>query len=270
MLFVQKLGDVRVFAGCVLVAVIVFFVLVPQARVRPIDWYEDVAFALNPTAARAFAYGEAHLSAPDSSMYDINRAQYYFEQAAAIDPTYPYLYHELARISFLHGNFPLALAQIDVQIALHGDTEANSYYVRGLIEGYMGNYTAAAADYKYFIQFDPEDWASANDYSWVLLQAHQSEAAVQETSRMLQVFPGNPWLLNTNAIALYDAGDLQKALIQAEASVQASHTITTEAWLDAYPGNDPSIAEGGIASFQADALQNLEDIQQAIASSTKK
>jgi tetratricopeptide (TPR) repeat protein len=260
--------EIRFWAAWAIVIIVVFFVALPQARVWALEQYENVAFALNPTAARAVAYGERHFDAQDPAEYDINRAQMFFGKAAQLDPTYPYLYHELARISFLHGNYTLALSQIDLQIQMHGDSEPNSYYVRGLIEGYMGNYSAAAADYSHYIQFDPQDWAAMNDYSWVLLKENNFQQAAEVTARGLQIFPGNPWLLNSNAIALYEIGDLQQAGVQAQAAVQAGKLLTTSQWLTAYPGNDPAIAAEGITTFQDSALQNMHMIALAIASST--
>lgn len=259
----------RLFAAWIAaIAAIAILVLMTPLRVFLLDQYEEVAFAVHPTAALAFEYGERHLDATDPAEYDIILAQMYFKKAAALDPTYPYVYHELARISFLRGDYALALAQIDFQISLHGDSEPNSYYVRGLIEGYMGDYTDAAADYAHYITFDPHDWAAMNDYAWILLKAQQYDLAADVSGRGLQLFPKNPWLLNTNAIALYELGDLQQASIEAKAAIQASDTVTTEEWLRAYPGNDPSAAPEGIASLQEAASENMHTIDMALASST--
>lgn len=210
-------SDALFYTGWTIIAVALIFGLVPEARVFAVDQYESVAFAVDPTAARAFAYGEVHFDATDDpTYYDLDRAQMFFEKAAAIDPTYPYLYHELARVAFLQGNLPLALARINFQISMHGNSEPNSYYVRGLIEGYMGDYSDAANDYAHFLQFDPTDWAAMNDDAWVLLKAQRYQAALSITTRGLAFQPDNPWLLNSYATALYQLGDYKQALAAAQ------------------------------------------------------
>src|SRR3989344_4920942 len=108
-----------------------------------VDRYEDVAYATAPSAGRAFEYGERHFNAGDSGVYDIDRAEYFFLEAALQNPGLPYVYHELARVYFLKGDFPKALGFINAQVALHGDEFPNTYYVRALIEGYKGEYAAS-------------------------------------------------------------------------------------------------------------------------------
>jgi tetratricopeptide (TPR) repeat protein len=254
--------------GEVLIGIFALLVLGLLFRVQMLDLYEDAAYKFDSSPQRAFAYGERHFDAQNANEYDIRRAAYFFALAAAQDPTLPYLYHELARISFLEGDFKTALARINFQISLHGDSEPNSYYIRGLIEGYMGDYAPAAKDYEHFLQFDPNDWAAMNDYAWVLLKANRPQDAVRVTLQGLTLFPDNPWLLNSNSIALYEIGDLKDAYSQAQHAVQGSQRLTQSQWLHAYPGNDPGIAAEGVAAFQKAAADNMHTIQLALASST--
>jgi tetratricopeptide (TPR) repeat protein len=253
-------------AGVAVLAVAVFLVLRFEILIQ--DLYEDISFAIAPSGQKAYDYGVLHFNAQDPSEYDIDRAFRYFQDAEKLDPTLPYVHHELARIYFLNGDFGDAMLQIDIQIAQEGDKTPNSYYVRGLIEGYMGDYTDAEADYAYFLKFDPEDWAGINDYAWVLLKAGHPQEAVDETAYGLKYFPASPWLLNTNAIALYEIGLIGPALDQEKAAVAAGANMTVQDWLHAYPGNDPKIAEEGIAAFQAAAANNMHTIELAGASST--
>jgi len=231
------------------------------------DAYESVAYSIAPSPERAFAYGERHFSAANGAQYDLDRAYHFFMLAAATDPTYPYLFHEIARISFLRGNFTLALTQIDFQIDMHSNSEPNSYYVRALIEGFMGDYGMSAKDYEHFIQYDPNDWAAINDYAWVLLKAGRAQDATDATLYGLGIFPDNPWLLNSNAIALYEIGDMKDARSQAVKALDASETLTQAEWLHAYPGNDPKIAAAGIAAFQKATTENMHTILSSTSSS---
>ena len=189
-------------------------------------------------------------------------------KAAQLDPSTPYLFHELARIAFLRGNLTHALALIDVQISLYGDTEPNSYYVRGLIEGYMGNYDAAITDYTHFLTFDSQDWAAMNDDAWVLLKAGKFQQAADITAKGLTLFPENPWLLNSRATALYELGNYSQALAVEQRASMYVGSVSQAAWLHSYPGNDPENASAGIASFTAAVAENMHRMELAVASST--
>lgn len=225
--------------------------------------YEDLRYKLDSTPARAFDYGEKHFDASDSSQYDLDRAEYFFARAAS-DPSLPYLNHELARISFLKGDFNKALAQINLQISLHGTSTPNSYYVRGLIEGYMGRYDDAVRDYKIYVQSDPTNWAATNDLAWVLLKDDRPQEALQAIDTILPLWPENPWLLNNRATALFELGRLEEAKDVAEAAVGAVTHVIEQDWLRAYPGNDPLIAKDGVAAFKKAVEENMHMIDLAL------
>lgn len=232
------------------------------------NFFEDAGYFVNPTASRAFTYGERHFSSRDPAGYDIDRAEYFFNLAATKDSGIPYLYHELARVAFLKGDFGKALGFINAQITLYGDMAPNSYYVRGLIEGYMGSYDAAAKDYEHYLEFDPHNWAALNDYAWVLLKAGRAKDAAEATFTGLGIHPDNPWLLNSNATALYELGDYRGAFVQVGKASSALQSLTEGEWLRAYPGNDPKIAAAGITAFKKAVAENIHTIELALASST--
>jgi tetratricopeptide (TPR) repeat protein len=231
--------------------------------------WENGMYALTPSAARAFAYGGRHFNAEKSYAYDIERARHFFTLAAEKDPTLPYVYHELARIDFLKGDFPSALAKINFQISLHGDTAPNSYYIRGLIQGYAGDYDAAARNYEHYLSLlRTPNWAGITDYSWVLLKAERNADAARVTDEALGIFPENPWLLNANAIAHFELGDYERALVSVRKASRAAMDVSEQEWLAAYPGNDPESAPAGLASFQAAVEDNMHRIEYTLASST--
>lgn len=227
--------------------------------------YELVSVRLLPDPARAFSYGERHFDAEIPGAYDIDAASYFFETAASMNPDYPYLAHERARIAFLKGDFATAMTLINEQIGLMGDSAPSSYYIRALIEGYMGDYAASAKDYEHFLLFDPNDWAALNDYSWALLKGGRFKDAASVTSYALRRYPSNPWLLNSNAIALYEIGDFKTALSAAQRAVAAGEQMTEADWLHAYPGNDPKIAAQGVAAFRKASLDNMHSIESRAA-----
>src|SRR3989338_8298768 len=199
--------------------------------------YEDISFALLPSADKAFAFGEAHFDAETPATYDIDRAEHFFVEAVSLDPKLPYLYHELARISFLRGNNARALALINLQIAAQGDNTPNSYY-----------------------------GAAINDYSCVLLKSNRPQDAADALARGLSLFPDNPWLLNSYATALYELGQFRGALEAAAHARNAALHISRADWLHAYPGNDPHIAEEGISTLQKSTEDNIHTIELALVS----
>jgi tetratricopeptide (TPR) repeat protein len=232
------------------------------------EQYEILSIRIFPNADRAFSYGEEHFDATNPSQYNINLANYFFWQARDLDPNLLYVDHEIARIYFLRGEYGAALVAINLQIENHGDSTPNSYYIRGLIEGYMGDYGDADIDYKHFIPFDPHDWAAKNDDAWVLLKANRYEDALQITDAGLADDPTNPWLLNSQATALYELGNYKQALSSATMALNAFSTLTDAQWSHAYPGNDPAIAPQGLATFKNAIVENIHTINLALASST--
>jgi Flp pilus assembly protein TadD len=248
---------------------LLFLIAVILWRVPMIDVYEDSALYLWPSAQRAAAYGEQHLDSRDHpDYYDIDRAEALYLKAAALDDTYPYVNHQLARINFLKGNLGTALLYIDKEIELHGEQEANTYYVRGLIEGYMQNYDAAVKDYAYFVTKQPNDWAAINDYAWVLLKDKKFKEAEEASAGGLVRHPDNPWLLNSHSIALYELHRYSESLKDAEAAQAAVAKLSLARWSGAYPGNDPSSASQGLGSFKAAVQKNINMLRAVIASST--
>lgn len=222
---------------------------------------EDIYFRLYASADRAYALGEKHFNATDADQYDVRRAQRFFRIAATMDPQHPVVHHELARIDFLNGYFISALARINFQIQQHGSTVPNSYYIRGLIEGYIGEYTLAALDYERYLQFDPTNWAANNDLAWVLLKAGRLHDALEAIDRGLTYFPTNPWLLNSRAIALYELGEYDEAGVSARKASVEVEKLKAEDWLRAYPGNDPRVAAEGIAAFTKAVQDNMHRIE---------
>lgn len=220
---------------------------------------EDVSLALSPSAERAYQYGNHHFDSAFPGSYDVDRAEYLFNKAHELDPKFPYVQHQLARVEFLRGNFDVALSHINGEINLspEGPTSKSSYYIRALINAYRGDYETSGRDYKKFLKSYPTNWAAINDYAWVLLQDDKARKAVDVTLKGLMHHPENPWLLNTNAIALYEIGMTDAAREQARKATQAIMHTDEEDWLKAYPGNDPRVASDGLFSFKDSIVHNM-------------
>lgn len=245
---------------------IVLFVILPTnsyARNAVIHAREDLMLAVSPSAARAYAYGIRHLDARHAVDYDFERAAMLFTKAHEMDPRHPYVYHALARIAFLRGDLDAALGYIDAQIRYHSDVTPASYYMRGLIKGFMKDYNGAADDYGTYLELDPTNWAAATDRAWVLLQAGRPHEALSTIDSVYDLWRTNPWILNMRATALYETGDFALARETALEAARAVAVVTEEEWLRAYPGNDPLVAADGILQFQEAVRSNVRRISDA-------
>ncbi|RJQ35261.1 hypothetical protein C4568_01420 [Candidatus Parcubacteria bacterium] len=231
--------------------------------------HERLMMKIDPSGDRAYKYGTQHMDGEDPRHYDIQAAETFLKQAVKLDPNLLYVHHQLARVAFLKGDFSTALFHINLQIQKHGKDTPNSYYVRGLIEGYMGDYASAAEDYEKFLKVAPYNWAAINDYAWVLLKDERFEEAARATEEGLKHFPENPWLLNSSAIALYEIGDIEKAHERVQKAWAQVQNISKEEWLHSYPGNDPAVAGEGIATFHDAVAQNVQKIDAALALESK-
>lgn len=221
---------------------------------------ERVRYALQPSAARAYEYGERHFDSA-SGAYDIDRAEYFFREALAEDASYQLAHHQIARILFLRGDFLAALEEIEQEIELHGERNSNAYYVRGLIRGFIGAYKSASLDFAHFLTLHPESWAAHNDLAWVLMKDGDYDAALRTLEMGLAQHPENAWLLNSYAIALYEVGETERAAAVALRARDAVLLLVPADWSAANPGNDPNVAAEGLETFRTAALENLTAIR---------
>lgn len=250
---------VLIVTGLLVLSVSVF--VSPGVQTYLVYAYEDVSLFLDPSAERAYAYGKHHLDRAKAGEYDIDRADYLFKKTLRYEPHTLHARHQLARIAFLRGDFRDALRFIDREIETFGpDASFSSYYVQGLILGFMGYFEESAQSYEKYLAHDPYNWAALNDYAWVLLRAEDAEGARDATNRGLLRFPDNPWLLNTNAIARYELGDMSGAREKAHAAAKNAISLSENDWLVAYPGNDPLIAAAGVLALQESIAANLHAI----------
>lgn len=211
-------------------------------------------------AGLALEIGNYYFNVGGSGEYDLEKADQYFKLAIAIDPRVPDAWHQRARIAFLKGNFSDALEKINTQISLHpplmnkwgihGDGLMASYYIRGLIEGYDHQFDKAIPDFEKFISWDNKNWAAYNDLAWIYFQKGDYRKTEEAADRGLALFPENTWLLTMKGVALLNEGrrvDARKVLIRA---LDKAKALTAEDWERAYPGNDPAIAEQGLAEMR--------------------
>jgi tetratricopeptide (TPR) repeat protein len=256
---------ITTFITCCIALVLAAAVLLPSQASGTI-LIEDMKLAMEPSAGLAYSYAIRHFDAIHPEEYDIVRAEQLLRKAYELDPAHPNLNHQLARIAFLKGHFDVALMYVNTELEVVPDPSPSSYYMRGLIRGFMGDFAGAAADYEAYLRIDPKNWAGINDYAWVLLKANRPLDALVALDWGLIDWPENPWLLNSKATAHFELGQLDaahEAVVRAETAV----AIVTEAdWLKAYPGNDPLIAAEGLSQFRQAVSANKLTIEAARAS----
>ncbi len=251
------------------IASVVTVVALSEKHMTSIRYFvERRDLAAHPSAARAYELGMRYFDSSNPVAHDVDRAMYFLQTAIALDPSYPYVNQQIARIQFLKSNFPSAHVLISNEIALQGDKNPSAYYIRGLIRGYQGAYALAAQDFEHYLLLNPGMWAAHNDHGWVLMMAGEYREAVDTLARGLEKSPDNAWLLNSYAIALYETGDTEGAQAAALRAREAVEKLTPEDWSHANPGNDPAIAPEGLETFRSAALQNLEKITAARGASS--
>ncbi len=207
-----------------------------------------------------FEMGTYFISQESAHAYNLDKAEQLFLLSSLRGEPHLYLYHQLSRVSFLKGDFQRALQYSNAQIGRYGLETPNAYYMRGLIEGFMGNYIASSYDYEVYLRTDPNNWAALNDYAWVLLKQGRAQEALVSLDWGLMTWPENAWLLNSKAAALVELGRDEYAKEIAELAVKSALLLSESEWSLAYPGNDPFIALDGKLSLQEAARKNLHNL----------
>ena len=217
----------------------------------------EISLFLDQDAMLALSIGNYYFNVEGNGVYDLKKASVYFRRALEMDPNVPDAWHQLARIDFLHSNFRGAYDKINKQINLHGNSLMASYYIRGLINGFLGNTDGAERDFKTFLAWDTKNWAAHNDLAWIYFSKgdyRNTEAIAREG---LASNSGNAWLLTSLGVALLNEGKKEEARAILAEAFQASEKLNAADWHHAYPGNDPSLGDTGLAKMREVIRQNL-------------
>ncbi len=191
-------------------------------------------------------------------MYDVARAKEAYKKALELSGDSPQsdIHYQLARIYFIEGDFYNALYEIDKEIVRFPENK-RSYYVRGLIYGFMRQYEKAEDDFLTFIAWKKNGWAAYNDLAWIYFMEGEFEGVRVAAEGGLRYHPDNPWLNNTLGVALLNLGFKEEALRRfLNAQVSFGH-LTKEDWGKAYPGNDPRSYDRGFASMGEQIKKNI-------------
>lgn len=218
------------------------------------------ALFLANDAELALKIGNYYLNGDGDNVYDLEKAREYFNLALALDPNVPGAWHQLARMDFLEGSLYNALEKINKQIEIHGENFMPSYYVRGLIYGYVKQFKKAEEDFLKLLEWDSKNWTAYNDLAWIYFQTGEYEKAKKIARRGLEANQDNPWLLNILGISLLNLSSKKEAAGILEKALEKAKNLTEEDWYKAYPGNDPTIARAGIEGIIRTIELNLNSI----------
>jgi len=201
--------------------------------------------------------------------YNLDKAAKYYKVAGFVDRKASYPHYQLARVLFVKGEHQDALSEIDKALSLNPENK-RAFYVRGLIDGYAGNFKAAVDDFQKFIAFAPKEWAGHNDLAWAYFQDGDFQNAADAARKGLEVKPGNPWLLNGLGVSLEALGKNDEAKAVLDEAAQIAQNLTPKDWKKAYPGNDAESAPWDLARFKGDVNFNLQLAADPFASAGKK
>jgi tetratricopeptide (TPR) repeat protein len=202
---------------------------------------------------KLFDRGEYYLSV---THYDVNRAEFFYKICLKINDRQPLAHYQLGRIYFLGGKFDLAIAEFDKELANYPENK-HSYYMRGLTNGYAGNYDEAISNFKEYIEWNPKTWAGYNDLVWVYLLKKDYQGAEEASREGLKNSPNNPWLLSNLGTALLNQERYQEAKDELILAKSFSEKLTAQDWSEVYPGNNPGVAGLGLRDMKAAIQLNV-------------
>lgn len=203
---------------------------------------------------------------PDADgTYDLSLARHYFEAALAGNPQGSNIaWYQLGRIDFLEGKFDNALMKFAKQVEYFGDSQPSVYYMIALTYGYRArlynrpaDWRQAEANFRHYLEFDPDSPWARTDLAWVYFSQGKYEAMLAPLEEGLVKHPDNPWLLNMHGLALLNTGQAAAAQEAFEQARESAGRLTPSEWGRSYPGNDPASWAKGLREFQATIATNL-------------
>lgn len=203
--------------------------------------------------------------------YDLQTARYHFSRVVSSGDVFSSAgeraisWYQLGRIDFLEGRFDAAIYKFSYLINEFGETSIpSSHYMLGLTYAYRArdngvskDWESAAESFKKFLDIKPESPWARTDLSWIYFAQGKFAEMIPLLEEGLSYEPNSPWLLNMYGLALMNTGDISKSVVVFEKAKESASKLNTIDWGRAYPGNDPSLWEEGLATFRAAIDQNL-------------
>lgn len=196
-------------------------------------------------------------------LYNIKFAQAFFRHAAyPILPIRPpmYAHYQLSRTYFIQGKLSDALEEADKELKTY-PRNTQTYYILGLVNGYMNRTYEAIDAFTHYIDAHPETWAGRNDKAWLQFRLGDIDGALETMQPIITRYPETPWVQNTYCALLINKPERhEEAKNVCALAKNLIDKMTPEDWGRAYPGNDPNIYPKGIEAMRSSATKNFDII----------
>ena len=177
--------------------------------------------------------------------------------------------YQLSRTEFIKGNLYNALIYADKELELYPDN-CRTHYIRGLAYGYLEDLDNAIRDFEKFNKICVKNsWAGHNDLAWFWFRKGNMEKVVEVINEVKDIYPENPWLMNTYGVALLNQKKYAEAIKYLEIAKTSSDKMSEKSWGTAYPGNNPKIYDEGLSAMHKSISDNLELANQLIKNPIK-
>ena len=260
MLFVRIRTLIFLGAGCA-VALSMLFVPGVNSRSSRFLWnkgFHTLAYFINTSDADlALQEGNFYFG---GGAYDLAKAQRAYRLALALKPGVLWGHYQLARIYFVEGRMPEALAEIDAELAAN-PANLRSLYVRGLIEMTQVNLAAAETDFTRFIAWAPLEWGGYNDLAFVLAKEgkyRESEVAVLDAFAKVPHGEQIAWLWNSLGVAQLNELHYTQAATSFTKAAALARQLSVADWRRAYSGDDPAQDSASLEQFTEAIDRNLQ------------
>lgn len=222
----------------------------------------------------ALSIGEHYLHwVEEDTTYNREKAADYFMRAHELDQQLSGPTYQWGRTEFLIGRYANALSAFDVQWALYENgAQTDQYtlptqYMRALTNGLLGNFDVAE---KLFLSLvrdhanDSRSWTYYNNLAWLYFQQGKFDDMEILMEEAIKQYPENPWILNMYGLALLNHNKNTVARDVFLRAQERANELTASDWLAAYPGNDPYIAQQGIAELKNSIAENVRRAEEHI------
>ena len=195
-----------------------------------------------------------------ASLYNVDMASKFFKLSKDVsnnkkEKDLQWVNYQLSRTEFIKGNLYNAVIYADKEIELYPDN-CRTYYIRGLAYGYLEDLDNAIKDFEKFNGVCVKNsWAGHNDLAWFWFRKGNMEKVVSVISEVKDIYPENPWLMNTYGTALMNQKKYGEAIKYLEIAKISSGKMSEKDWGAAYPGNNPKVYAEGLSAMR----QNIDD-----------
>jgi tetratricopeptide (TPR) repeat protein len=192
-------------------------------------------------------------------LYNIKLAHFFYKRSAyPILNTKPkqYAHYQLSRVYFIEGDLYSALDEANNELKIY-PTSKHTYYILGLIYGYLNKEQKAIDAFSKYIESHPDTWAGRNDKAWLQFRIGDIDGAITTILPVVERYKYTPWVQNTYCALLINKKDYVKATEVCADAKKIIDTVTEEGWGRAYPGNDPRLYSDGLQAMKKSIRENI-------------